>query len=343
MRFSRKSSGVTFDSVRHPFPPARFCGRLFILIAVLEIAALVLGLVAGWLALTHFFHERMVSYSLRLARRALRLRRKSVVVDGMRIVYLEGGHGEPLILLHGIGADKDNFLLVAHFLRRRFRLLIPDLPGFGESDKPVDAGYAVPQQIARLRAFSQAVNVPRFHLGGNSMGGFIAGAYAAHYPKDVRSLWLLAPAGVKGAKPSELMNALADAASELPIFARSIDEMRKLIAFVNHRPLWMPRFVLATMAAQQRRNYSLNRKIVAQLVDGPGLDELMHSKLRVPALIVWGNRDRALDVSGAEVMSRILPKAKIVIMPDVGHVPMIESPRQTANDLLAFHRSLPRT
>lgn len=312
-----------------------------------DVIVVLVGLCCGWLIVTLVFHEQLVSLCLRFVRRSLRLRRRSVQVGGLRIVYLEGGRGEPLILLHGLGADKDNFLLVARMLRPHFRLLIPDLPGFGESDKPADANYQLAQQIERLRAFSQAVGAPHFHLGGNSMGGLLAGAYAAHHPQDVRSLWLLAPAGVKGAKPSELMRAIADAASELPIFARSIDEMRKLIAFVNHRPLWMPRFVLATMAAQQRRNYSLNRRIVAQLVDGPGLDELMHSQLDVPALIVWGDRDRALDVSGAEVMRRILPQAKIIIMPDVGHVPMIESPRQAALDFLAFRnelrgRSVPR-
>lgn len=255
------------------------------------------------------------------------------------MVYLEGGSGPPLVLLHGMGADKDNFLLVARLLRRHYRVLIPDLPGFGESDKPDGARYGVEDQILRLRMFAAKLGLSRFHIGGNSMGGLIAGAYAVAHPKQIESVWLLAPAGVRTAEASELMRAV-ESGHALPIFAQNIEEVRRLMAFVTHRPRYLPRFFLAYLAAQQRRNYALNQRIVSELVVGPFLDDLIAEPPQTPALIVWGDQDRALHVSGAEVLRQRMPRSRVVIMQGVGHVPMIETPARAVRDYLEFRDAL---
>ena len=303
------------------------------------IVVVLLALLGLW-ALSRFCYEPFTNAALALTRRLLGVQRRSIVVDGLRIVYLEIGCGEPLLLLHGLGADKDNFLITAWMLRRRFRVIVPDLPGFGESDKPPDASYRVPVQIERLRAFARALGITRFHVGGNSMGGLIAGAYAVTHPQDTLSLWLLAPAGVKAAKPSVLMAAIANRAQQLPIFARDVREMRQLIAFATGKPLPMPYCVLATMAAQQQRNATLHRRIVDEMVEGPWLDELMASRPATPTLIVWGDQDRALDVSGAAVLHALLPNSTLIILPGVGHIPMIEVPHRAGRAYLAFHAAL---
>lgn len=275
---------------------------------------------------------------LAAGRWAIGMRRHEVRVAGFNIVYLEGGQGEPLLLLHGIGADKDNFNLVARALRKRYRVIVPDIPGFGESDKPADAGYGVQQQVARIAAFATAVGAARFHVGGNSMGGMIAGALAVAEPQRVLSLWLLAPAGVKSAKPSELIQKI-EAGEPLPIFARNADEMRALLAFACHRAPWLPGFVIEAAARLQRDNYALNQTIVAELFAGPGLDELMGDGPATPTLIVWGDHDRALHYSGATILHALLPNSSVQLMTDIGHVPMIEAPRRVVRDYLEFQRS----
>lgn len=276
---------------------------------------------------------------LAASRYAVGLRRREIAIPGFKMVYLEGGRGAPLVLLHGMGADKDNFLLVARMLRRHYRVLIPDLPGFGESDKPEAASYRVEEQIQRLRMFAAMLGLPRFHIGGNSMGGLIAGAYAVAHPGQIESMWLLAPAGVRTAEASELMQAV-ESGNELPILARNIEEVRRLMAFVTHQPRYLPRFFLAYLAAQQRRNYALNQRIVSELVQGPFLDDLISTPSVIPALIVWGDRDRALHMSGAEVLRRLMPRSHVVIMKGVGHVPMIETPARAVADYLEFRESL---
>jgi pimeloyl-ACP methyl ester carboxylesterase len=99
------------------------------------------------------------------------LTRKEIEIPGgLRYVYLEGGRGEPLLLLHGFGANKDNFTPIARYLTPHFRVIAPDHIGFGESSHPQDAEYAAPAQAERLRLFMQALGIPRFHLGGSQWG-----------------------------------------------------------------------------------------------------------------------------------------------------------------------------
>ena len=114
------------------------------------------------------------------------LEKNSVEVDGLHFEYLEGGTGEALVLLHGFGADKDNWTRIGRYLTPYFRVIAPDLPGFGDSTADLEADYTVSPQVERIRAFVRVLNLKAFHLGGSSMGGNIAGAYAAKYPGEVK-------------------------------------------------------------------------------------------------------------------------------------------------------------
>src|SRR5262249_61814458 len=98
------------------------------------------------------------------------LRSGGVRVDDVEIAYLEGGSGEPLILVHGFGATKDNFTRVAAYLTPHYRVLIPDLPGFGDSSKSETASYSITQQVQWLHAFATALGVGGVHLGGAVAG-----------------------------------------------------------------------------------------------------------------------------------------------------------------------------
>ena len=119
------------------------------------------------------------------------------LTSGDKMVYAENGNiaGEPLLLIHGFGGNKDNFTRIARQLDG-YHLIIPDLLGFGESSKPMSADYRSEAQATRLHELLQAKGLAEnIHVGGNSMGGAISVAYAAKYPKDVKSLWLVDSAG----------------------------------------------------------------------------------------------------------------------------------------------------
>ena len=147
------------------------------------------GVVAVVVAGTGFVYA-MPEQAARLAIHAERQRaglvRKEIdLPGGLHSVYLEGGRGEPLILLHGFGANKDNFLRVARQLTPHYRVIVPDLTGFGESSHPAGADYMPAAQAERVRALAQALGLRRLHLGGSSMGGQIAMSYAVLHPDDL--------------------------------------------------------------------------------------------------------------------------------------------------------------
>ncbi len=140
-----------------------------VVVAILAVTALVA------IGLVYLAPERATRFAIDLERRRAGLVRKEIdLPGGLHFAYLEGGQGEALMLLHGFGADKDNFTRVARFLTGHYRVIAPDHIGFAESSHLPDADYAPTAQVQRLRALAQALGVRDLHLGGSSMGGQIA-------------------------------------------------------------------------------------------------------------------------------------------------------------------------
>jgi pimeloyl-ACP methyl ester carboxylesterase len=262
------------------------------------------------------------------------LERKEVVLpDGTHVVYLEGGHGEPLVLLHGFGTDKDNFTRVARYLTPHYRVIAPDLIGFGESTHLQDADYRYAAQAERVHAFVQALGLKQIDLGGNSMGGALALSYAAQHPQEVRSLWLIDTAGVAGAPPSELARLIASGGRN-PLMVTKESDFPALVKFTMADPPYLPGMVMDTLARERIANQALERKVFEQIATDSVNDAV--KGLPTPTLIVWGAEDRALSVGTVPVLQALLPHSQAVVMPGVGHAPMIERPKQAAQDYLQF-------
>jgi pimeloyl-ACP methyl ester carboxylesterase len=298
-----------------------------------------LALVAVGVSLYFYFSpERLVRRALDYERGLAGLVRKEAELPGgLRYAYLEGGMGEPLMLLHGFGANKDNFVRVAKYLTPNYRVIIPDHLGFGESARPAKADYAPRAQAERLRALARALGMTRLHLGGNSMGGHIALTYAALYPREVASLWLLAPAGVWSAPPSEVRKRIADTGRN-PMIVKNEEEFAELVAVVTAAPLPIPRRFLDVLAQERIRNRDLEQRIFKQLADD-SVEQRVRG-LATPALIVWGAQDRVLHPASAGILQMLLTRSEVVLMPDVGHVPMLEQPERSALEYLRFRSTL---
>ena len=282
--------------------------------------------------------ERAVRAALAYERRVAGLERKEITLaSGPTYVYLEGGRGAPLVLLHGFGADKDNFARVAKYLTPHYRVIVPDLVGFGESSKPPQADYAPRAQAERLRALMRQLGVTKLHLGGNSMGGHIALTYAALYPKEVESLWLLNAAGVWSAPPSELRRTMAQT-GENPMLVQDEDDFAHLVSLLTAQPLMIPRPFLDVLAQERIKNYALEQRIFKQLA-ADSVEERIRG-LAIPALIAWGQQDRVLHPGSAGILQMLLIKSEVVMLPGVGHLPMIEAPEKCALDYLRFRATL---
>ena len=267
------------------------------------------------------------------------LDRKEIQLSGgnLHYVYLEGGIGEPLMLLHGFGADKDNFTPVSGYLTTRYRVIIPDHIGFGESSHPVDADYSPPEQARRLRAFANALGITRLHIGGNSMGGHIAMSYAALYSEEVKSLWLLDPGGVWSAPKSDALTTM-ETTGQNPLLIRNEDEFVKLFQLAMSSPPYIPRPILNVLARQRIKNYTLEQRIFKEMA-ADSVEQRV-TGLATPALIVWGSEDRLLNVEASKILNKLMPRSQVIIMQHIGHLPMFENPKQSAQDYLNFRASL---
>jgi pimeloyl-ACP methyl ester carboxylesterase len=301
--------------------------------------ALPVAILLGLVALYHFFPETVFSLLARADRSASGLAQHQIRVDGLQFAYLEGGKGDVLVLLHGFGANKDNWVRISRHLTPHFRVIAPDLIGFGESDLAPDNDYSMRAQVIRVRQFVRTLGIQGLHLGGSSMGGYIAGAYASLYPDEIHSLLLIAPGGVAAAAPSEMIRRIAEGQS-VPLLVADMADYERLLDFVFYNRPFIPGPVKRTLAAEAiaRRPHYL--AIWHQLLgsrDTPPLEDRVRG-LTVPTLVVWGARDRVLHVSGAEILSAAMPKARATVLDAIGHLPMIEKPEETARVYLDFRR-----
>ncbi|MBT8352215.1 MAG: alpha/beta hydrolase [Deltaproteobacteria bacterium] len=254
---------------------------------------------------------------LNMERGVAGLEQKSIDIGKLHIEYLEGGKGEVLILLHGFGANKDNWTRVAKYLTPYFRVIALDLPGFGESSR----------------------NMEVFHLGGNSMGGNLAGNYTAKFRKEISSLWLIATAGIVSPQPSELFRMLK-AGNRNPLVVKNEEEYDQLLNFIFVDKPFIPGAIKRHLVKEAINHHPLNQIIFKQIasIDPDNFVplEILLKNTQTKTLILWGDNDRVLHVSGAKILESAMPNAKIVIMKNVGHVPMVEKPEESASIFLKF-------
>ncbi|MFH1138774.1 MAG: alpha/beta fold hydrolase [Pseudomonadota bacterium] len=303
---------------------------------LLVLALLAAALIVSIAATVYFvFPEKIIAWAIDRERGKAGLTKKNVQVGDHLVTYLEGGRGDVVVLMHGFGGDKDNWTRFAAFLTPRYRVIALDLPGFGESDFRPSASYAYSEQARRLDQFASAVGLDRFHLAGNSMGGHVSGRYAVEHPRRVRTLGLFASGGVKSPRDSEV-SAIIQKGEANPLVVAAEEDFPRLMNFIFFAPPALPSFLHKALVrktlARQEQNRTIFRQIALEhLALQPDLN-----RIEAPTLILWGDHDRVLDPSGAEVFSGLIKNSRKEIMKNCGHVPMIERPGEAARIYLTF-------
>ncbi len=259
---------------------------------------------------------------------------KSVMVGDHRIAYLEGGSGPVVLLIHGFSGEKDHWTRFAKRLTPSYRVVIPDLPGFGESTRSWTAKYGILDQVARLAGFMEALKLGPAHLAGNSMGGNVAGALAARRPELVKSLALFDSSGVTPPKKSEMQLAWDRGVNLLLV--NDADDYDRVMKLNFSKPIWLPGPMKRYFAEKAAAARPFNRKVEtdrrAETYDlGPSL-----GLIRARTLILWGGDDRILDKSAVALFERGIRNHVTVIMEQCGHTPMLERPDEAAGHYLDF-------
>jgi pimeloyl-ACP methyl ester carboxylesterase len=312
-----------------------------------KILAAGFGLIAVFIILIvgiyFLFPETLFKLALQAQRHSAGLARKEIRVDDHKIVYLEGGKGQAVLLLHGFGADKDNWTRFAKYLTGDYHVVIPDIAGFGESSQIQKTSYDVENQLRRIDRFTETLKLERFHAAGNSMGGMFAAAYGAKYPQKVTTLALLAPGGVKSPKMSEMAILIQKGTN--PLLASTPDDFDQLIKLCFVKPPFMPSQFKKVLAADAVAHSDFNKKIWDDMKwnHTGGMPSPMETylepylpQIQAPVLILWGDTDKILDVGGVAVLEKNLKNYKTVIMKNTGHIPMLENPQETAAHYVSY-------
>lgn len=280
------------------------------------------------------FPEVLYNYSITSIRKSAGLSKKVIEVEKYLIHYLEGGQGETILLLHGFGANKDNWPRFAEPLTENYHVVAVDLPGFGESSK-IDADlYNIESQVKRLNRIIKTLGLKKFHIAGNSMGGAISGKYAVDYPDKVLSLALLNTAGIHSAQKSEFFKLVEK--GENPLLAKTPEAFKKTIEFVFVEPPPIPGRIIDYLTKQSIINRDFNEKIFNQLIqENYSLeDDLLNIKTKT--IVIWGEKDRVIHVSSTDIIKKRLPGSTIVVLKNCGHLPMLERPEETAKYYVDF-------
>lgn len=304
---------------------------------------LILGLIlllGGAAATLYLCPAALLATTQLVALQQADLSTKRVTVGDLSIHYYQGGpsDGETILMIHGFGASKDNWLRFARYFTEGYQVIALDLPGFGDSSKPY-ASYDVGTQVERLAAFTQALQIKKLHLIGSSMGGHISALYAARYPEQILSVALLGNAGVDSPQKSELIERL-ERGEPNPLIVKTPQQFEQLLEFIFVEVPSMPERLKQALAERSVANSTHNERVFAQLVSRYIPLEPVLPKIQAPTLLLWGAQDRVLHVSSIEVMQPLLQRPSVVIMQDCGHAPMLERPKETAEHYQAFLHTL---
>jgi len=265
------------------------------------------------------------------------LEKTSVVVDDVAWVYLKNDWQpgrETVVLLHGYSGDKYNFSRFAGEIAGRYNVLVPDLPGHGETTEDMTLHYDIDTQSRRVLSLTEALGVRQFHLAGNSMGGAIAVRTAWLAPSRVQTLGLFNAAGVRAVE-SERDESLRKGVN--PLVIRNPEDFPKVIEWAMAEPPFMPWPVASVMARRSVARADLNDKIFGDLQRDNSLDQSrILGEVVAPALVLWGDRDRLLNVGNADAFVKAMPAATRVVMQGIGHMPMLEAPAESARIYLDF-------
>jgi len=251
--------------------------------------------------------------------------RAEVEALGIRTNYYVAGQAngrKPVILLHGTSTSGDSFRETMHELSDDFWLIAPDIPGFGfsEDTKP----YTFPHLVEWLAAFREALNLPVTAVVGHSFGGMLGTAYALSYPEDVSRLLLLTPAILAAQNWPEVPMRWGISMGLVHV-GSAMTQKAPLVQRVIKAPFYDVAGQDNSVWQRRLRDYE-NARSSADVIKALVTYD-MRSKLgrwQGPVALVWGEHDQVVPPKNAENLKRYWPQAEVHILPDCGHVPMIE-------------------
>ncbi|HYX27977.1 MAG TPA: alpha/beta hydrolase [Pyrinomonadaceae bacterium] len=264
-------------------------------------------------------------------------------VNGVRVHYQEAGDEQapPIILIHGFISSN---LIWSHVLlplaRKGFRVIAPDLPGYGYSEKPGDARYTIAEQARFVVGFMDRLRIKKAIVAGASYGGAVAATVALDYADRVDKLILIGAVTNDDAKKKFLLRVsclpvIGDIATPLFLGSRWIlrkrmqDMYRRMQKPINEKMVASRHHLLATANTHRAmirtaRAWSANRI------------EREASLIRQPAMLMWGDHDDHIPLSNAVRLRDLIPHTRLIVFRNCGHLPPAEYPEKFVEAVAEF-------
>jgi pimeloyl-ACP methyl ester carboxylesterase len=273
-----------------------------------------------------------------------RLRFRNVKTRLGNVSTLEAGEGPPVLLIHGLGATKAEFMPTVSALSDRHRVIAMDLPGFGDSDKPFPAPYDPPFFASWAESLLDELEIERAHVLGHSMGGRVALEFGLRNPDRTLGLILMTPsmAWLGNRRWANYLKLVRPELGILQPAPRPIIEeiVRRVVpgAADEWTRAGIEEFLRAYLTPRGRvAFYAAARNIYLEEPDGPDGFWTRLEALQGDALFVWGRRDTLVPIGFQRHVQRVLPHARHEVV-DSGHVPQLESPTPTHAAIARFLR-----
>jgi len=297
--------------------------------ALIGLTAAVVVVAVAAFAVFNFFPQLILDVIRAQYERDAGLTQKSAVIDGYTYPYYEGGAGEPLVLIHGFGDSMISFVQSAKWLTPNYRIILPEVPGFGDTERDSTLDYGPRAQAERFHKLFHQIGLTKFHLGGNSMGGHITAAYALLYPEDVESIILIDAAGIT------INDDIPYQDDDKPIATAADFDAYMDLLFVRKPPI--PASFKRYFVQQAQSNFDWMNRIRADIRNSA--DAILNGRInaiKVPTLVLWGDKDKLIDIAVGEAYHKGIPGSTFVVFKECGHSPQYERPQETANAILEF-------
>ncbi len=256
------------------------------------------------------------------------MKEQKILVGNIRVNVKIAGDGQPLLILHGWGGSSDSWLKVQKLVAlAKYRVIVPDLPGFGKTRTPLRP-WSVTDYSNFVLKLTEKLELQNFYLLGHSFGGRIAVKFASSYPEKIQSLILCDSAGIKpklGFKSGFVftLSRIGNALFTPKIFSRFKDGARNF-------------FYLFIRKYDYAKAQGVMKETILRVLEEDLMKELPQIKNRT--LVVWGRRDKLVPVKYAYDFFEQIENSKIIILPKIGHSPQLEVPERLAEIIISFLR-----
>jgi pimeloyl-ACP methyl ester carboxylesterase len=250
-------------------------------------------------------------------------------VEGYRVHYYAAGpeNGPAVVLIHGLGGRADDWTnLIPYLSSAGYRVYFPDLPGYGQSERPAGFSYSVTDQASIVVGFFDALGLKQVDLGGWSMGGWIVQRVAAEHPDRVRKLLLFDSAGLRD-KPDW------NTALFTPSNAAEIAE---LDALLMPNPPNVPGFIASDILRVSKENAWVIHRALDSMLTGRETTDLLLPELKMPVLIVWGAEDHITPLSQGEAIHKLIPQSQLEVFSGCGHLAPSQCAAQIGPKVIEF-------